>query len=323
MTGALGGKRALVTGGAGFIGGHLVDRLVDDGWKVRVVDDFSTGRDENLASSRDRIELIRGDIRDGELIGRAVEGVEVVFHQAAIPSVSLSLERPLLTDEVNLHATVGLLEAARRSGVRRFVFAASCAAYGDDGELPKRESLPVHPVSPYALQKYAGEQYCRIYYELHGLSAVSLRYFNVFGPRQNPESEYAAVVPLFVRALLKGAAPRIFGDGEQTRDFVYVDDVVRSNLLAAASERAAGRVINVASGSQTSVNELVAVLRELTDSSVEPIHEPARMGEVRHSVADLARARELLGYEPSIDLREGLRRTIDNFRGSLGGGTAG
>ena len=307
------GRTALVTGGAGFIGGHLVERLCRDGWRVRVLDDFSTGRESNLAPVVSQIELLRGDIRDGELLARALRGVEVVFHEAAMASVPRSVAEPIRTHSVNVDGTLGLLEAARHAGVRRVVYAASSSAYGDTPVLPKVESMPANPRSPYALQKYAGEVYCRLYTELYGLETVALRYFNVYGPRQDPKSEYAAVVPKFITACLRGEAPTIFGDGEQTRDFVMVYDAVQANLLAADAPRAVSRVCNIAAGSRTSLNELIAVIRQETGAKALPRHAPPREGDVRDSVASLASARDLLGYEPRVAVREGLRITIESF----------
>ena len=313
-----GRRRALVTGGAGFIGSHLAERLVREGWEVRVLDDFSTGREENLADVRGRIELLRGDLRDRALVARGVAGAELVFHHAAIPSVPRSVEDPLRSDAVNVHGTLGLLESARAAGVRRVVFAASCAAYGDGGDLPKREDAAVRPASPYALQKYVGERYCRLYSELFGFPTVALRYFNVFGPRQNPDGDYAAAIPRFIRACLRGEPPRIFGDGAQTRDFVYVDDVIGANLLAAEAEPAVGSVVNVASGVETSVNELVEAVRGLTGFAGQAVYAPRRVGDVERSVADIGAARALLGWAPTVSLREGLRRTIASFRAAGG-----
>lgn len=315
MTNA-GGRLAVVTGGAGFIGSHLADRLVAEGFRVRVLDDFSTGREGNLAGSRGRLELRRADVRDPAAVASAFEGADVVFHQAAVPSVPRSLAEPLFTDEVNAHGTLLVLESARRAGVRRVVYAASSSVYGETDELPKVETMCARPHSPYALQKYAGEVYCRQYTELFGLETVALRYFNVFGPRQDPDSEYAAVVPRFVRSYLQDEPPCIYGDGEQTRDFTYVEDAVRANLLAADAPRAAGAAVNVAGGRQTSMNELARLVRELTGRSCAPVHGPPRAGDVRHSMASLERAGQLLGYAPGVDLREGLRRTIESFDGA-------
>jgi UDP-glucose 4-epimerase len=305
---------ALVTGGAGFIGSHLVEALLEQGWRVRVLDDFSSGFEENLAASRERIELLRGDVRDVGVLTRAVVGADVVFHQAAIASVPRSVEEPFETHDVNLNATVRLLEASRDAGVRRVVFAASAAIYGEGGELPKREGMAPAPASPYALQKYAGECYCAFFSLFHGLETAALRYFNVYGPRQSPSSAYASVIPLFVRACLEREMARIDGDGEQTRDFVFVGDVVRANLLAADAAGVSGTTMNVASGRSTSVNELLETIQEITGVHVPPKHSEARPGDVRHSRADIGRAREQLGFEPKTTLLEGLRDTVESSR---------
>ena len=312
------GRRVLVTGGAGFIGGHLVERLVADGAEVRVLDDFSTGKEANLAAVRDDIELLREDLRDASAVARAVEGVEVVFHQGAIPSVPRSVEEPLRTHSVNVVGTLQLLEAARHAGVRRLVYAASSSAYGDTEVLPKVETMPADPLSPYAVQKYAGELHCRLYTQLYGLETVALRYFNIFGPRQDPESEYAAVIPRFACAALAGEPAQIYGDGGQTRDFTFVGDAVKANLLAADAERAPGAVINVAGGRRWSLNALWDAIRQLVGVDLEANHLPPRQGDVRDSLADLSRARELLGYEPSVDLREGLRQTVEYLAKTTG-----
>lgn len=316
MSRGLRGSRCLVTGGAGFIGGHLVDRLLAEGCTVRVLDDFSSGREENLARSRGRIELLREDLRDPDVPARAVAGIDFVFHQAAVPSVPRSVAEPLRTHDVNVTGTLRLLEAARHAGVQRLVFAASSSAYGDTPELPKVESMPPRPRSPYALQKYAAETYCRLYTELFELETVALRYFNVYGPRQDPDSQYAAVIPRFVRACLRDEPAHVHGDGKQTRDFTFVADAVEANLRAAVAPEAAGAVLNVAGGRRTSLLELLALIRELTGRGPEPIFEPARSGDVRDSLADLGRARELLGYEPRFDLRHGLEPTVEALRAS-------
>jgi UDP-glucose 4-epimerase len=307
---------ALVTGGAGFIGSHLVDRLLRDGWRVRVLDDFSSGREENLAASRAHIELHRGDLCDDALIARAVTGADAVFHEAAIPSVPRSVAEPALTNRVNLDGTLGLLQAARAAGVRRFVFAASCAAYGNGEQLPKQEDMPAAPESPYALQKIAAEGYCTLFARLYGLETVALRYFNVYGPRQNPQSEYAAVLPRFITECLAGRAPTIHGDGEQTRDFVFVGDIVEANLLAASSARAVGSVVNVAGGRRISLNELLRAIQAVAGTQLAAQHGPARAGDVRHSLASLVRAEKLLGFRPQTTLLDGLAVTIDSYRGA-------
>jgi nucleoside-diphosphate-sugar epimerase len=308
-----GGRLALVTGGAGFIGSHLVDGLLAAGWSVRVLDDFSSGRESNLAHVRSRIELIRGDFADADVTARAVAGAEIVFHEGAVPSVPRSVAEPVRTNRANVDGTLAVLECARQAGVRRVVYAASSSAYGDTEQLPKIETMPPNPRSPYALQKYTGEVYCRLYHELYQLETVALRYFNVFGPRQDPQSEYAAVVPRFATACLRGEPARINGDGEQSRDFTFVADTVRANLLAADAPKAPGHVINVAGGRRISLNELLGELQKITGTSVAPAYGPARVGDVRHSLADLGRARALLGFEPTIALDEGLRRTVESL----------
>jgi nucleoside-diphosphate-sugar epimerase len=280
---------------------------------VRLLDDFSSGRETNVAHLRGHVELLRGDLRDTELLARVLPGVEVVFHQGAVASVPRSVAEPERTNDVNLTGTLRVLEASRQAGVRRVLFAASSAVYGDTPVLPKVETMAPCPLSPYALQKYAGERYCQLFHALYGLETVALRYFNVYGPRQDPNSEYAAVIPRFARACLAGEAPLVFGDGEQTRDFTFVGDAVAANLLAADAPRAAGEVMNVAGGHRVSLNQLLREIRKLTHAQVEARYQPARPGDVRDSLADLSRARELLGYEPQVDLRTGLARTIESL----------
>jgi len=306
-------RHALVTGGAGFIGSHLVDRLLADGWRVTALDDFSSGREANLAQASGDAEIVRGDLRDRSLLDRLLADVEVVFHQGAVPSVPRSVAEPLRTHDVNVNGTLGLLEAARSAGVRRLVFAASSSAYGDTPELPKVETMPPRPLSPYALQKYTGERYCQLYHRLYGLETVALRYFNVFGPRQDPKSEYAAVIPRFATACLRNEPPVVYGDGEQTRDFTFVGDAVAANLLAADAEKAPGEVINVAGGRRVSLNQLLDELRSITGSSILARHEAARAGDVRDSLASLDRARDLLGYAPRVELRTGLGQVVEHL----------
>ncbi len=315
-----GERRYLVTGGAGFIGSHLVEALLRDGSRVRVLDDFSTGRRDNLeaaaraAGSAAHLELIEGDIRDRAIARRSMKDVTHVFHQAALPSVQRSIEDPVSSHAVNATATLGLLEEARRAGVRRFVYAASSSAYGDTPTLPKIESMTPMPLSPYAASKLAGEHYCSIYHRLFGLETIGLRYFNVFGPRQDPASEYAAVVPRFVQAALRGEAPRVFGDGRQSRDFTYIDNAVDANMKACeAPMRAAGKTYNIACGASATLLDLIRLLEALVGHPITPVHEPARPGDVKHSLASIDEARQGLGYEPLIDLEEGLRRTIAWF----------
>lgn len=308
--------KALVTGGAGFIGSHIVTRLLSLGHGVRVLDNFATGRRENLVEVKARIELVEGDICDFDTVRHAVDGMTWVFHQAALPSVARSVEDPLLTNAVNVAGTLNVLVAARDGGVRRVVYAASSSAYGDTPTLPKVETMPASPLSPYALQKYAGEQYCQMFTRLYGLEAVALRYFNVFGPRQDPASYYAAVIPKFISMLVRGEPPTVHGDGEQSRDFTYIDNVIDANLLAAESAMAAGQVINVACGDRITLNHLLDRLRAILNVDVHALHGPPRPGDVRHSLADIGKAEKLLGYKPRVDLDEGLRRTIAFFHPS-------
>lgn len=300
----------LVTGGAGFIGSHLVEALVARGERVRVLDDFSTGRPDNLAAVADRVEVIEGDVCEAVLVERAMAGAEVVVHLAAVASVQASLEEPRRVWAVNVGGTLNLLEAARVEGVCRFVFASSAAVYGDQDDLPLREDLPVRPLSPYAASKVAGEALCRAYCASYGLPTVALRFFNVYGPRQDPRSPYSGVISIFVDRMRRGLRPVVYGDGHQTRDFVYVADVVAAVLSAAVREEAVGGVFNVAGGHQTSVLELVEVLNRVLGTRLEPAFAPSRAGEVRHSVADVGRAREGLGWRASAELEEGLRRFI-------------
>lgn len=307
-------RSMLVTGGAGFIGSHIVDALVARGDHVKVLDNLSTGRLTNLEHHGSRVELIQGDLTDSEAVAEAVAGVDCIFHEAALASVPRSVERPLDTHEACVTGTVTLLDAARRAGVRRLVYAASSSAYGDQPTSSKRElDLPM-PISPYGAAKLAAEFYCQAFTATYGFETVCLRYFNVFGPRQDPDSPYSAVIPLFITALVEGRRPTIFGDGHQSRDFTYVANVVDGNLLAADAEGAAGHVINVANGRTTSLLELLAALNDLLGTDVTPKHEPPRVGDVRESLADITLARKLLGYEPRIGLEEGLRRSIEYYR---------
>jgi nucleoside-diphosphate-sugar epimerase len=305
----------LVTGGAGFIGSSIAEALLARGESVRILDDFSSGRRENLEGLPGRIELVEGSILDAEAVARATRGVEVVFHEAAIPSVARSVDAPRPSVEVGVQGTTVVLDVARRAGVRRVVFAASSAAYGDTPTLPKVETMEPRPLSPYAVSKLAAEHLMRVFATLYGLETVSLRYFNVFGPRQDPKSEYAAVIPKFVTAALRGEQPQVFGDGEHTRDFCYIDNAVSANLLAATTTRKLkGEVLNVACGQRTSLNRLLSIIGELVGTKVDPRYGPARAGDVRDSLADIRAAQELLGYEPRVDVRQGLQRTIDAFR---------
>ena len=301
----------LVTGGAGFIGSHLVDALLAAGWSCRVLDNFSTGSPRNLSHILDQVELIEGDIRDLETVRRAVNGMEVVFHQAALPSVPRSINDPLTTHAVNATGTLNVLSAARESGVRRVVYASSSSVYGDSRQLPKREDMLALPKSPYASSKLAGEHYCRAFLTAYGLETVSLRYFNVFGPRQDPTSHYAAVIPRFISALLEGTDVRIYGDGRQTRDFTYVGNVVQANLAAASALGAEGGVCNIACGRRTSLLSLLDMLSARIGALPRSVHEAKRTGDVQDSVADVSEARRLLDYEPETDIQQGLNETVD------------
>jgi UDP-glucose 4-epimerase len=305
--------KALVTGGAGFVGSHLADRLLAEGADVRVLDDFSTGRRANLAHNGAAIEVIEGDVRDLERVRRAVEGCEVILHQAALPSVPRSIGDPIASHEVNVTGTLNVLVAARDAGVRRVIYASSSSVYGFNPELPKSETAIPLPMSPYAAAKLAGESYCASFANVYDLETVALRYFNIFGPRQDPNSEYAAVIPRFTSALADGIAPTIFGDGEQSRDFTYVDNVVDANMAALVAPDAAGQVFNVACGQRTTLNELVRELSARLDSDLDPVYWPERPGDVRHSLADISKASAILGYAPRIDLCEGLSRTVEGY----------
>ncbi len=307
----------LVTGVAGFIGSNLAEALLGRGHRVRGLDNFLSGKRENL-EGLEGLEFVHGDVRDLDTCRRACEGVDYVLHQAALGSVPRSIEDPVLSNDCNVTGTLNMLVAARDAGVKRFVFAASSSAYGDTPELPKVETMRPQPLSPYALTKLAGEEYCRLFFELYGFETVSLRYFNVYGRRQDPFSMYAAVIPKFVSALLRGEPPEIYGDGEQTRDFTYIEDVVQANLKACeASREACGRVYNIAFGQRISLNELYAEIARLLGTDIRPRYGPPRPGDVRHSLADISRARDALGYEPAFDVRRGLTEAIGWYREHL------
>ena len=308
--------KVLVTGGGGFIGSHLVDRLRSEGHQVRVLDNFATGRRENLLDMLGSVELVEGDVQSYERVNAAVRGMEVVFHQAALPSVPRSVQDPLTSNATNVTGTLNVLLAARDEGVRRVVFASSSSVYGANPELPKREEMATLPIAPYAVAKLAGESYCRSFTHVFGLETVALRYFNVFGPRQDPLSQYAAVVPNFITAALQGSQPVVFGDGEQSRDFTYIDNVVEANVRAMHAEEVAGKTFNVAAGERTSLNRLIELIAEITGRPLDPRHEPPRPGDVRHSEADVSRAERELGYRPIVSLEEGLRRTIATYEGA-------
>ena len=300
--------KALVTGGAGFIGSNLALALLARGHDVRLLDNFSTGHRANLEPLD--AEVVEGDLRSYERVAAAVGGVEVVFHQGALPSVPRSIQDPLTSTAVNVEGTLNVLLAARDAGVRRVVFASSSSVYGDAPGMPRRESQPLAPLAPYAVSKLAAEQYCMVANRVYGVETVALRYFNVFGERQDPLSGYAAVIPKFIRMMLDGQPPTIFGDGQASRDFTHVENIVEANLAAAAEPAAAGRVMNIAVGSSHTLNELVSALQSLLDSELEPEYGPPRPGDVSESLADVSLARELLGYEPRVEFEEGLQRTI-------------
>jgi UDP-N-acetylglucosamine/UDP-N-acetyl-alpha-D-glucosaminouronate 4-epimerase len=305
--------RALVTGGAGFIGSNLVEALVERGHTVRVLDNFSTGHRHNLAALQGDIELIEGDLRSYERVHHAVRGCEVVFHHGALPSVPRSVGDPLTTTETNVGGTLNVLLNARDEGVRRLIYASSSSIYGDAPGFPQREDAAPMPLAPYSVSKLAGEHYCRVFSSVYGLATVSLRYFNVFGRHQDPASQYSAVIPRFIAAMRDGRQPVIHGNGDQSRDFTHIDNVVAANLLAMDAPDAWGGVFNIACGEDHSLNELVAILNRLLDRDLEPIHTAHRPGDVHRSWADISRAQQVLGYVPDVDLEEGVRRTVEAY----------
>ena len=307
--------RALVTGGGGFIGSHLSERLLREGHEVRVLDNFATGRRENLLALENELEVVEGDIQSYERVNTAVRGCDLVFHQAALPSVPRSVQDPLTSNAANVIGTLNVLLAARDSDVGRVVFASSSSVYGANPTLPKDESLATAPISPYAVAKLAGEGYCRSFAYVYGLETVALRYFNVFGPRQDPLSQYAAVIPNFILAMLEGNSPTVHGDGEQTRDFTYIDNVVDANLLAMTADGVSGKAYNVACGERYSLNQLIQLIREVTGQDVEAEFTDTRPGDVPHSMADISLARNELGYEPAVTFEDGVRNTVEHFRG--------
>ena len=303
-----------VTGGAGFIGSNLAHAFVERGHKVTIIDNFSTGRRQNLEGLIGEVSLFEGTIADFSLLESALQDVDAVFHQAALPSVPKSIERPLDTNHENITGTLTLFEACRSVGVKRVIYASSSSAYGDHDAQIKVETLEGRPKSPYAVQKFTAELYARVYSELFGLETVGLRYFNVFGPRQDPNSQYAAVVPAFVTSLLENKSPTIYGDGKQSRDFTHIDNVIQANLKAAKAPNVGGQVFNVGCGSSTSLLSLIDFINEVLGSDIEPIFDPPRAGDVLHSLAGISKAREYLGYEPSVSVKDGLLKTIDWYR---------
>jgi len=309
-------SRILVTGGAGFIGSNLTEALLKQGHWVWVLDNFSTGKRENLVFDKEypSLEIIDGDIRDLAICRKVMKDIEVVFHQAALPSVQRSVEDPLISNSVNVEGTLNILLSSRDTGVKRLIYASSSSIYGDTPTLPKQEEMPPNPLSPYALQKYIGEHYCRLFFQLYGLETVSLRYFNVFGPKQDPNSIYSTVIPRFIDALLEGHPPIIFGDGEQSRDFTYIDNVIQANLLAMHVDRLNGEPINIACGKRTSLNQLLAILYDIFGTKVSPIYQEPRKGDVRHSLADIRKGKQILNYEPNVGIEAGLKKTVEYFK---------
>jgi len=307
-------SKYLITGGAGFIGSHIVEELVKRGHEVRVVDNFLTGKRENIEPFLDKIEFIEEDIRDYNTCQRAVHGVNFVLHQAALPSVPRSVEDPLLTNEINVKGTLNLLLASSRAKVKRFVYASSSSVYGDDPHLPKKEEMEGNPLSPYALTKLVGEKYCQVFSRIYDLSTVCLRYFNIFGPRQDPFSQYAAVIPTFINKMLEGEKPAIFGDGEQSRDFTFVANVVEANILASETANVSGEIFNIGCGEKTTVNSLAAKIGEILSTDIKPIYDKPRPGDIRHSIGDISKARKILKYEALYTLREGLERAVHWYR---------
>jgi UDP-glucose 4-epimerase len=303
----------LVTGGAGFIGSNIAAHLVESGDQVRILDNFSSGKRDNIEGLPDSVEVIEGDIRDYRTVVRSVEGVDYVLHQAALPSVQRSVEDPLTTNAVNINGTLNLLEASKNAGVKKFVFASSSSVYGESEELPKHEKMTLCPLSPYAITKLTCEHFCQVYWELYRFPAVSLRYFNIFGPHQDPASEYAAVVPQFITRLLQSKSPTVYGDGEQSRDFTYIDNCVDSNILAATNEQIVGTHFNVAYGGQFTLNELLDKLRMITGVNIKAEYDAPRPGDIRHSFASIDKLAKF-GYQSKVGFEEGLRKTVEFFR---------
>lgn len=310
-------EKFLVTGGAGFIGSNICRRLVAEGCFVRVVDNLLTGKRGNLDDMIDKIEFVEADMGDPNVARSVMKGIDVVLHEGALPSVPRSVDEPELTHKHCVDATFMLLMAARDAGVKRFVYAASSSAYGDTPTLPKVETMPTSPLSPYAVGKLVGEYYCSVFAQVFGLETISLRYFNVFGPYQDPTSQYAAAIPAFVTSILKNQPPTIYGDGEQSRDFTYIDNVVQANLCAARAKKTNGEVVNIACGEKVTVNEIIALINEMVGKKVVPHYAPARAGDVKHSLADITAARELIGFEPVVLFRDGLQRAIAWYRHNL------
>lgn len=309
--------KVLVTGGAGFIGSNLSEELVRRGFKVKVIDNLATGNIKNIEGFRSKIEFIKGDITDLKLLKSVMKDVDFVLHQAAIPSVQRSLEDPVRTNKANVEGTLKVLITARDCNVKRVVYASSCAIYGNSLILPKKEDMPYNPLSPYACTKMIGEYYCKQFSKLYGLDTISLRYFNVFGPKQNPDSQYAAVIPIFIKKILNNQKPVIFGDGTQTRDFIFVEDVIEANILAMKAKRGSGEIINIACGKQFDLNRLVMMLNKILDRKINPFFTKPKPGDIKHSLADISKAKKNLGYKPKISFEEGLKKTVKYYEDKL------
>ena len=306
--------QVLITGGAGFIGSNIARELTEQEYTVKILDNLSTGNLNNISDIKNKIELIIGDVRDIKIVKKVMKDVDYVFHQAALPSVPRSIQDPITTNKINVNGTLNILIAAQDNNVKKVVYASSSSVYGNTPTLPKREDMEPCPLSPYAITKLIGEYYCKVFYDIYGLETVSLRYFNVFGPRQDPNSQYAAVIPKFITSMLKNESPTIFGDGEQSRDFTFVKDVVQANILACKAKNASGEVFNIAYGKKTSINELVDKINEILGTSIKAKHTDPRLGDVRHSLADISKAKRILGYKPKYDIEEGLKETIEYMR---------
>jgi nucleoside-diphosphate-sugar epimerase len=310
-------EKYLVTGGAGFIGSNICRKLTSEGCFVRVVDNLLTGKKSNLADIIDEIEFIEADMGDEAVASSAMKDIDVVLHQGALPSVPKSLDNPEATHKHCVDATFTLLMAARDGGVKRFVYAASSSAYGDSPTLPKEEKMPARPLSPYAVAKLVGEYYCSVFYKVFGLETISLRYFNVFGPYQDPTSQYAAAIPAFVTSILQDKSPTVYGDGQQSRDFTFIENVVHANLLAARAEKTEGQAVNIACGNAVTVNKIIEMINEIVGNNVKPIYADARIGDVKHSLADITQAEKLLGYKPLVPFKDGLAIAIEWYRKNL------
>lgn len=306
----------LVTGGAGFIGSNIVKKLLENGEKVRVLDNFATGKRENLFPSRDNknFKLYEGDLRSFHIVRNAVKGVDYILHQGALPSVPRSINDPITTNDVNILGTLNILEAAKEFGVKRVVYASSSSVYGNSEKLPKIEDMPVAPLSPYAISKYTAERYCQIYYKIYGLETICLRYFNIFGPGQDPTSQYSAVIPKFVKLMKEDKQPVIYGDGTQSRDFTYVDNVVEANLLACTAKNVAGEVFNIACGKRYTVLQLAEIINKILGKNIDPVFEKERVGDIKHSQAKIEKAKKMLGFKVVCGFEKGLRKLIRDFK---------